>query len=1028
MNTPNGVVHTSKPGAILPSVTDSASMKHMNDRMMFLLASLTGHVGHITLKNGEQYTGVLSGSALDPTNTKYVFKMVKRVHPTGEAQPNGTSEASGEYVGEGDSHVRAFDVADVAQYSVPQVALDKSPGKHQNGVSGFRTDTDISGNATIRERHLQRWDPTADADVDHSLEASAASTRWDQFATNEKLFGVKSNYDESFYTTTIDRSNPQYAQRAAYAERMAREIEGSQAFNDHIREERGMAPVDDKGMDEESKYSGVQREFPPLQNFAANRYTPPARRAPTGQPTVPGAPVDPAIISSQLARPETVATKSTPPPVISKEETGVPAAPKLERGNPDIIHDSKGAPKAAPEPAKDASSNVAGASAPPPTEQIQPDSSSSKPVTGEASGRKLERELAHQFKQFANTEKLRISERQRHIAKESKLVKINDLKKFALNFKLSKPLPSDLVPILAKDESKQREIVEKARRAVQEKTSSAQAAPAAADAKPTPVTNVANTASAANTSKPMPSHPTPNGPMERQQGQRPRPQQPFYGSGTARGPAALSNMGLGPRGTGMLGPRLAQNQQQYKQQGAMPYNGIPHPIPVQDKMAEFGMATPHSVPSTTSSGVQTPTSGVSALRFNVRAPDFKPNPAASTFQPVSNNMSAKSSPRPDSSPNPATPAKSEAPRAPTPLTAFPISKPSSSTELLDWDENFNPVKRLLNEKYKESEKVQIAGNGGIPNSYRTPPTWDFPTTNANKGYLAMFETVTVSAPITHPMMLAGPGPHQHQLPMHLQGPPSQIQSPHHTPRHMPVLPHPGQGGHPQFEGHAMQYSHSQSSVHPSPRPMQSYMYNAQPTVPNFPQQGQMAPYMSPVVQHGTIRHHNGQQFVGPPVPGMGGQMMTNQPSNGPYMGMAGNVQVMYPGAPVPGYSQYPGQMVPAGPNGYGSPRPTAPMMHHQGSQQGHPQQPAAFMPQGGPMYGQMPPGAMPPMRQVSYQQAHQGQHYSPQQHHGFPQQVQRGTPSSSYSQPMIQQHSMPPQGGPPTGPANHNAEVKEESK
>ena len=32
---------------------------------------------------------------------------------------------------------------------------------------------------------------------------------------------------------------------------------------------------------------------------------PPARRPPSGQPTVTGAPVDPAIISSQLARPDT---------------------------------------------------------------------------------------------------------------------------------------------------------------------------------------------------------------------------------------------------------------------------------------------------------------------------------------------------------------------------------------------------------------------------------------------------------------------------------------------------------------------------------------------------------------------------------------------------------------------------------------------------------------------------------------------------------------------------------------------------
>lgn len=65
---------------------------------------------------------------------------------------------------------------------------------------------------------------------------------------------MKSDYDEAIYTTSIDRSNPLYKQRAAAAERIAREIESGSAMNAHMAEERGLEMADDVGMDEEQKY------------------------------------------------------------------------------------------------------------------------------------------------------------------------------------------------------------------------------------------------------------------------------------------------------------------------------------------------------------------------------------------------------------------------------------------------------------------------------------------------------------------------------------------------------------------------------------------------------------------------------------------------------------------------------------------------------------------------------------------------------------------------------------------------------
>ena len=84
-----------------------------------------------------------------------------------------------------------------------------------------------------------------------SLEDSNGAT-WDQFKANEQLFGLKSDYDESVYTTHLDRTTAQYRQNEARAQRIAREIEGSTSNNAHVREERGLAD-EDVDLDEEER-------------------------------------------------------------------------------------------------------------------------------------------------------------------------------------------------------------------------------------------------------------------------------------------------------------------------------------------------------------------------------------------------------------------------------------------------------------------------------------------------------------------------------------------------------------------------------------------------------------------------------------------------------------------------------------------------------------------------------------------------------------------------------------------------------
>lgn len=184
-----------------------------------------------------------------------------------EGQTNGASDNEA-YVGTGDEFKKQFSAKDIVDIQIHDVRFDqRQPGQNglwscsvstsktnPLGASRFKTDADISSGFAARERHLQRWDGGNDtaSSLTSGLESSSGG-EWDQFAANERLFGVTTGFDESLYTTTIDRSRPGFKQQEAKAELLAREIVGSSAMNAHILEERGLKPTEDDGEDEESK-------------------------------------------------------------------------------------------------------------------------------------------------------------------------------------------------------------------------------------------------------------------------------------------------------------------------------------------------------------------------------------------------------------------------------------------------------------------------------------------------------------------------------------------------------------------------------------------------------------------------------------------------------------------------------------------------------------------------------------------------------------------------------------------------------
>ena len=109
--------------------------------------------------------------------------------------------------------------------------------------TAFKTDTDISQKATPRrDRELQAWQPESGESGSASAQGAAGATNaprnvdeltfgagatggsWDQFAVNEKLFGVKAGFDEDAYTTKLDRNAPDFKEKERKAQQLANEI------------------------------------------------------------------------------------------------------------------------------------------------------------------------------------------------------------------------------------------------------------------------------------------------------------------------------------------------------------------------------------------------------------------------------------------------------------------------------------------------------------------------------------------------------------------------------------------------------------------------------------------------------------------------------------------------------------------------------------------------------------------------------------------------------------------------------------
>ncbi|KZT73682.1 hypothetical protein DAEQUDRAFT_721755 [Daedalea quercina L-15889] len=489
-----------------------------HDRVLSQLSGLIGTTITLTTKTHVRYEGSVASTSGEGDTTGVTLRDVKEISNAGAPLRETLFIAS----------------TNIDQWS--SGPADAKPPT-TNGDS-FKTDTDISKTASRRERELQAWQPSDDTTAAPGAGAAGAlgpaangavrddvtfgpgasnGGSWNQFEVNERLFGVKANFDEDVYTTKLDRSAPNFKERERWAAGIANEILQSQTGNVHVAEERTTDFVGE-GKDEEDKYGAVVR--------GANAYVPPGARKP-GQP-------------------------------------GPAPTPGAKQDVPRVAVNAPDGTAVSSDKEKEKAADVAKAGSPAP--------GTNKPTA----------DAVPAFRDFVSNEKDRLMKKKQALMKNEMERRLAELVKFGQSFKLNKPIPEDLVPILAKDEEKQRQIKEKSTKDAE----STQARSISTSATLTVSPSASRALASPNTSANPPSSAKPP-------------------AATAKGAAATAKPAASKEAKGRI---------------SMVIQAIP---PFKGKRA--GAApTPAAAPTGQRPGVASPLSPTAANRLNVNASSFRP--------------------------------------------------------------------------------------------------------------------------------------------------------------------------------------------------------------------------------------------------------------------------------------------------------------------------------------------------------------------------------------------------------------------
>ncbi|KAJ1940461.1 poly(A)-binding protein binding protein, partial [Kickxella alabastrina] len=442
---------------------EPGQVEAMHQRLLFIMSFLVGSQVKVETRGGQSYVGVLD--SINPNDAQSVVLRYAYVQDSSRATPPVDT-----LVVTGSDCLSISGAAAFAEHSVKE-----------SSRTGFKTDADISRmGSQIAARELHRWVPDESVELgglESGLDHPAAGSQsWDQFATNEQLFGLTTDFDEEIYTTKLDRTRADYKEREREAIRIAQEIQSTPFANSHVAEERQEVAGDDSGvMDEEDRYGAVLRP-----SGAPGKYVPPYLR---GKADAAPAAKQPALSKAESTEnteaPQSQSQRSSTSPAASAAQANASAAPNnavaaaalaklniVMTGHSSLQKPSDAAATAtttttitatatviAPGTSASASSNAASPSLagdPAITALSKPSNIGSGGKLANLRGLKHRTDAAALNKPMADiTEKLN-SERERIQQHKMALrqTRMSELKEFQKSFKLHTPMPEDLAEII----------------------------------------------------------------------------------------------------------------------------------------------------------------------------------------------------------------------------------------------------------------------------------------------------------------------------------------------------------------------------------------------------------------------------------------------------------------------------------------------------------------------------------------------------------------------------------------------------
>lgn len=117
-------------------VSSRHALIHLSTRVLTLNNLFTqGLDATVVTRSGEKFSGIFSSSSLEPTNSSFVLKMVRRLSQQDQSRAtNGVSEIEAPFLGSAPDHSVAFDVKDVIDVSVANVSTADVTAKGSNGM------------------------------------------------------------------------------------------------------------------------------------------------------------------------------------------------------------------------------------------------------------------------------------------------------------------------------------------------------------------------------------------------------------------------------------------------------------------------------------------------------------------------------------------------------------------------------------------------------------------------------------------------------------------------------------------------------------------------------------------------------------------------------------------------------------------------------------------------------------------------------------------------------------------------------